>query len=350
MSSKLRMDKVNVKALDEGLKLAKLNRLGTKEERIARLVAHVSKTPVKDRLECPICLGESTKEFEQCPFCGEGDEPEAKGKKTPSDKLAEVKAADAKNVQQIGRPKGWKAPATKEATPTPGAAIAKLTPAQQALAKFSVADLEKSVKEIAKLQSDAIRCTWELGHAIKDNYDKELWKLRADEKGAPKYTNVREFWRDEFGYSHTYCYQLMQIAETFTKEDVAKVGPTKLHLIMQAPEAAQPKLLESARKGGQTVDQLKKAVERIKNAGKGQSAGPSATEKKDRITLAVAPGRKTIPMYARPAKQGDDLKPAKKIEDQPFFEYELSNSVKMRVVISKNANGEIVAVTEFKRQ
>ena len=323
--------KVELKALDAGLKVAGLNRLGTKEDRIKRMTEHFATAKKADLILCDVCGGLSTEKFSQCPFCGTGDpEPEAK-KDEPKGKT-EPKA-DKKDEKKV-EPKGKSKLALAEAS--------------KALSKYSVADLDKSVGEIVKLQRDAIRCTHSLGVTIKDNFDKELWKLRVDPKGGACYQNVREFWRNEFGYSHTYCYQLMDIAAKFSQDDVEKVGPAKLHLIMQAPEAAQPKLLESARKGEQTVDQLKKAIDKIKDRTKGTS-GPKATEKSGRVTVGLTPGRKTLPMLSRVKDGEGGYVPAKKIEDNPWLEYELSNSMRLRVVVSKNPAGELVAVVEFKR-
>jgi len=318
--------KVELKALDAGLKAVGLNRLGTKEDRIKRMTDHFATVKKADLILCDVCGGLSTEKFSQCPFCGTGDpEPEAKKDEAP---------------------KGKDVPKKEKVEPKGKAKLAVVPSAE--LSKYSVADLDKSVGEIVKLQRDAIRCTHSLGVTIKDNFDKELWKLRVDPKGGACYQNVREFWRNEFGYSHTYCYQLMDIAAKFSQDDVEKVGPAKLHLIMQAPEAAQPKLLEVARKGEQTVDQLKKAIDKIKDRTKGTS-GPKATEKSGRVTVGLTPGRKTLPLLSRTKDGEGGFVPAKKFEDSPWLEYELSNSMRLRVVVSKNPAGELVAVVEFKR-
>lgn len=331
MSKKFDPSKVDVRVLDGALAKLKLDRIGKKEDRIGRLVEHFSKMPKKDLMVCDTCGGASSNEFDYCPFCGEGEEEAAKKAKPAS------AAAPPSNGE---KPK-----------PAPVAAVTLVkpqTPQEAALAKMSVKDLDASVKKIADLQRGAIKGTWELGAAIKDNFDKELWKLRKTEKGEPAYTNVREFWRQEFGYSHTYCYQLMDIAARFTKKDVDEVGPTKLHLIMNAPPAAQPKLLEVVRKGEHSVDQLRKVIERTKSRATGVHK-PEGKGKDERITVVLAPGRKTLPFFVRPDSKGDDPKAAKKVEDNPFLEYELSNSVKLRVVLSKNPSGELVGVVEFKR-
>ena len=335
-AGKVNVGKVDVRILDGALAKLKLDRIGKKEERVQRLVDFFAELPKKDLMVCDVCGGASSKDFDFCPFCGDGEDekpsakPAAKGAK-PSVALASPPAGE------------------KVKEPPTAAVVVKLTPQEQALAKLTVTDLDASVKKIAELQRGAIKGTWELGRAIKDNFDRELWKLRRNEKGEPTYTNVREFWRQEFGYSHTYCYQLMEIASTFSKEDVESVGPTKLHLIMNAPPAAQPKLLEVARRGEHSVDQLRKAIDCVKSRAAGVHKPAKGTEQENRITVVRAPGRKTMPFFMRPASKDDEPKPAKRIEDSPTLEYEVSNSVKLRVILSRNAAGEIVGVVEFKR-
>lgn len=308
------LSKVDRNTLDEGLDKLELSKGGTNEEKVRRIAGHFKTVAKKDLLECSECGGDSTSDFDVCPYCGAEDE--------------EPKSAPKPKASSRGTSKPVKA----EVITGPAS-------------KYTVKDLDDSVAAIRTLMVSTAKTMWELGRAIRSNHDKKLWELRLDDEGNLVHRNFKQFCRDEFGLSHTHAYNLMDISATFTKEDVEKVGVTKLGLVLKAPEKHRSKLLERAKKGASKAD-MEQAVRRIKDR---QSQGPPGKEHAERVTIAIAQKRKTMPLFKRPTKKDELPVPAKRIADQPWAEWQLANDVKLMVRLTTNTKGDWVLISEFRR-
>lgn len=268
------------------------------------------------------CGAEFTEEFELCPYCGMADDDDDEA------------PAAAANGKANGK----------------GTALAKAPdPLPKNLAKFSDSDLDDDVKAIIALKQQTAICMWDLGAAIKRNYDREFWKLRRNDTGGPLYRNVKQFWAQELGFSHTYCYSLMEVAKHFKKADVKEVGTTKLALILRAPEKKRPSLLKAAKGGASKADIAKKVREANANADGGATVtGDDGAPRKRRISIAVVPGRKTVKLFAKPKSKNDDPKRARKMGDLPFGTVLFDNNTQMTAKLA-DKNGEWVLIVEFDR-
>lgn len=259
------------------------------------------------------CGGDFTEDFDLCPFCGKADEVEDETGSETGGKLA------------------------KPPEPLPGK-----------LAKFDDKDLDADVKAIIDLKQQTAICMWDLGAAIKKNYDREFWKLRRNENGGAQYRNVKQFWAQELGISHTYAYSLMEVSKYFSKDDVKKIGTTKLALILRAPERKRAGLLKAAKGGASKADLAKKVRAANASADDAPGAADDGTPRKRRISIAVVPGRKTVKLYAKPKGKDAEKKRAKRMGDMPHGEMMFENGTMMTFRLA-DKNGEWVAIVEFGR-
>lgn len=316
--------KVSRDHVDDALKRLGVKPRGSTAARVKQLTKKFAELNEKQDLfvcdpEEGGCGGEFTDDFELCPFCGMADPDD-------EDAEAEAGAEDGKSKK---------------------AEIVKPEPLPKGLAKFSDKDLDEDVSQIIELKKQTAICMWELGSAIKKNYDREFWKLRRDENGRQVYRNVKQFWAQELGFSHTYCYQLMEIADYFKKNDVKEVGTTKLALILRAPEKKRASLLKAA-KGGASKSDIAKKVREINASDTTSSASAGeGKERKRRISVAVVPGRKTVKLYKK-GKKGDEEVRATKMGDLPHGTMLFDNNTEMTIKLA-DKNGEWVAIVEFAR-
>lgn len=297
------LGEVDEDVLNRSLLVHNLEVEGSLSERAKRMAQWFKKnTPKTEIADCTTCGGDSDIRLERCPFCGDGD---VEGDEPP---LEERPAAAV--------------------VPAPSAPVSK----------FTEKDLDKSVQRINKLKVAAARGIYELGLAIRENYEDELWKLRRDDEGNVAYRNWKQFCAGELGMSHTHAYKLMDIAAAFTQKDIDAIGSSKLGLVLQVPEPYRSKLLDQAKDGASKAD-LSDELKKLKSKdGEKEKAPP-------RITMALGVGRVDLPLL----KMNSEDKPAKRMTDKPWAEELLSNDVTVRYVVTQNSKGEMILVVERHR-
>ena len=136
----------------------------------------------------------------------------------------------------------------------------------------------------------------------------------------------------------------------------------KLHLVLQAPKSDRARLEEDLKKGA-TYRETEKNVKEARAAKPeeetsiGKRAGTKKTakankarakkeaDKPKRMTIAAIEGTKTIRLF----KKGTDDAPAKRLGDQPWGSYELSNDVSLQFAIMETSAGELVLKLKVKR-
>jgi len=233
--------KVKEELLDKYLADADLVTTGTVEEKVRRYAEWVKENvPSESLVDCTVCGGDSHEDCEVCPYCGEEG------------------AIDTDGEEVAAPPKAAKAA-------KPAKAIVPAAPLDLGkAAKFKVGDLDKGVKQVAKLKAQAAKDLHALGVEILNLFKHELWKLRVSD-GKPVHTNWKKFCAEELGMSHTYAYKLMDVANAFTDEDMKEIGTTKLGLALQVEEGPmRDKLLASARAGASASD-IKQQVREVKS-------------------------------------------------------------------------------------
>lgn len=233
------------------------------------LAEHFKKIAAKGSslYECTSCGGLSTEDWSKCPYCGGTlDDEEESAPYTTAELQVIAKAAAEESGEIV----------------------------------TTTADLDESVNRIVDRRADAQSSVWELGDAIRDNYDRGLWKLRLKD-GKVVYTNWKRFVEAELGMSHTMAFNLMNVAQRFSREDVKALGVSKLSIIAKVEDAAErERLLEGARNGA-TVRETQAAA----NGAKEEEPKPG-----DPVSFMVRTG----PVQSFAMKRAEDGEVATRVE------------------------------------
>jgi hypothetical protein len=334
--NEIKMDRVKVDVMQAACRKLGIKTTAKSPKILAgKLKAYFAKSD-KTQFQCQLsdggghfgCLGFSTDEVDDCPYCGiSGIDP------VPAPEIPED--------------------ATKDEVVTTLAEAAVEGAQLQ-----TVDDLDKSVAEIKAKQDATVATMWELAGAIAYNFEHELWRLRRDENGAPIYGNVKEFWEAELGFGRAYCYGLMDVRRNFTEEDMKQIGPTKLRTVLRAPEGKErKKLLEQARKGASKAD-LEETVKKVKAKERKKNDKPAAEAKKTKtsgkkLTVARRPERSEHPLYAyEPDEHGEhgELRPATTLADQPGTTVRISDELVVSFRVVQDLDGSILLIEEWRRQ
>lgn len=390
----MKFDKMQAAMVTEALDAAKLPTEGALEEQAARLEAHYNKTAPTTLLKCGDCGGISDSRLDACPFCGAADEeeeteaPEApeddapesapppatdskgdkktkKGKKpeettTMSDKKTKAKNDDATETE------GKKPKVKKGEIVAPDGTIVSTKPApviEPLPEGVTVEKLDAAVKEVQALKGGASEVYWDLGHKIKEIHDKQLWKARRDEAGNG-YKSFKQFSIEELGFSDTQSLKMMDCSTNFSREEVGKFGTSKLGLVLEAPLEARQALLKKIEDGAgkrEIAGDVKTAKDDAK--AKGEATGDKGRDRKGgaknekagnadktkKITVATLIGQSLkVRVWARVDK-GEKARRATKIEDAPFFSYDMGNETKLVVQLSPDSDGAWDANIRFVR-
>lgn len=373
--------------LDPDAMGAALERLGIDapdgvEERAAKLGDHYlqlrrAKKIATPLLFCETCGGGSPASLDACPFCGDSDaeenagqsaapaaaeepeqeaapesEPEepvteAAGEITEPGKILDGAAPDeeAKPAKRKpGRPK--KNGAALAVTSPPPAAVSKkngLRPGPKSSFASAAAgrekDLDEAVGRIQTLQRQGVKCLWQLGIEIKAIYDSELWMARSAEgstKGQ-RYKAFDQFIRMELGITAATAFDQMKIAKEFTAEQVNEIGTSKLHAILQAPEAKRAELVEKAKKGAS-----KKKIRAEVKAANAEAGRGRKRAKKTVTAIQVGESfRVDLRDKRGPGKPRPDaeVKLAKKIVDGVWGQHEMANGLVMQFRLKNGPKG-----------
>lgn len=221
-------------------------------------------------------------------------------------------------------------------------------------------DLDAAVKRVREMKGQSAVGVWHLGNAIRDIFDKQLWKQRNKE-GLPAYKNFNTFVVQELAITHQTAYSFMDVSKSYSEEQVREFGTTKLSQILSAPKEVQPSLLEAAKKGASVreireaaqdareaagTDDVERTTGRRKKPRKlGQRSKTAKAKTKGTITVAAILGRTNVKMY-------QSMKPearATKLSHTPHGVLDLENGVRMFLTIKMSNTGEILIVADTKR-
>lgn len=331
-------------------------------------------------VQCTDCLGFSDVNLPGCPFCGAGDTEAAVDGAPTAAETAPKKGSKKGSKKAATPPKkngaaGHAAPASTALAKTQPSAIT--TPAEAGAVVYSEKDLDEAVREINVLKGEGAHALWKLGRKLLEVFysqSGELWRLRNNTDGKPKYKRFDQFVQQECGISKAHAYRWMGISREFKEEDVRRFGETNLATVITVPKEAQPELLaliEGQGKDGKkpTTREVQEEAKRIRErtgtsvqpgAGRQGSRTAAATaaaakKKKDKrptVSCLVFEGKQHVKLYTRDtAKLADEdkRKRAKKIDDGAIGVLVCSNAPKIHVAIQKDAQGNWVAVIEAKR-
>lgn len=330
------ISKVQIACVDEALTEHKLSVGGTDVQKVGRLAEYYRENVDKKRLaDCSTCGGVSDVREPACPFCGDGA---VEGQATPHPD------------QHL----------TPPPPPLPQAAIVHRTPDHTTVitTPMTEGDLNVAVLRVRELKLSAAERLWELGDAVKRIFDTELWKQRTSDAGVPKYKTWGQFSEAELAITHSYSFKLMDVAATFTRDEVRMLGPTKLYITLTVPKGEkQAKLLQAAGAGasardlGKMADEMGKEKRDTGRTAKGGAGAHKAGAKKggrkpEKITVAMLCTRVEVPL----CKGADVAKRAKTLADMPTGEERMFNGVKQRFVVTKEKDGSLLLVVERVRE
>jgi hypothetical protein len=321
-------------------------------EQKARAISEYLKTHPKPRaetLECEHCAHDSDNRFKVCPFCGDNQVEIEKNlaledaKRLKREEKLEV-LAEAKRLEKVAKTE-----------------VLALT-----VTKFVESDLDGAVAKILAFATQTQSCLWNYANEIRTVHESQLWRLRTAE-GKSVYSteaSFSSFVRNELGISVQYAYKLIDVAKAYTPDDVAQVGPTKLMLLLQAPEPQRESLLTEVKGENSSVSEVRDKVasarekhgkpDRNKESGRKQlpekMKGKEAKPKTKKIVITDIEGKKRVTLYSKESFKTDTPKPAISMRDSPVGVLMLQNNVFMTFAIMTNAQGEYLLSIDTKRE
>lgn len=351
--------KIDMEFVDEKIVDASLSEVGlaSPEKPLAEKV-EILKTYYEENYEstdhyvCDRCNGLQVEADPHCPFCGEpvDDAEEETTEETSEAKGDEEIVVDAVVVEEPA-PKAKKAKekASKQAKEKaskqskqskPSKTDVALVKSKESVVELSVDDLDRSVNGIRQQLRDSMSCAYDLGELLRENFEGQLWKLRQDESGKPRYTNWKQFIVAEIGISHTFAYTLIAVTKNFDRQQVEALGMTKLDLILKAPEEKREKMIAVA------PEKTAREIAQMVREGKSTQTPPTPEKNRDRnVAVPIPLGRKTYTLSARPQKKGTPAGPAHEIADQPWVEIEMNNGVRQTIHIQRHAKTGVLQIT-----
>lgn len=385
------MSKVDEKLVDRYLVKLKLPDKGDAAGKVRRLVEKLKQMAAAGKIKkanlakCDKCGGYSDIEYPECPYCGDTgvdeeaetaldkagaglvgvmenieqdaassqEEQKPEPAKPPKKKRSEVgKAAAGKKAKDKKPPKDKKKASKKKAAakPAPEAKAEVVDEASGELAPmYTEVDLDRAVVEIAEAAVDTALGLYNYGQALAGVHSKELWKLRVDKAGEPRYKTFDHFCRDEVKISRQHAYRMMAVATNYTKAQLEQFGISKLHIGLEVPPELRSKLLGD---GSESARDMSKRAREL--AGKEEAARHTPkVDKSKAVTVAIVPGIQELPMQKRPLKVpwplGKLTEPATSLQDDPWFRLPLTNDVVLSVRLTRNDKGEIIAIVEHRR-
>jgi hypothetical protein len=343
---------------------------------VTMLSAYYAKLPEEQLVQCNDCQGFSDANLEGCPFCGAADAPAETqvAAEPPAAKKSPLKKASAtpKKEPEKEAPKNGVHGPAKAAPASASTTLAKTAPSAVALL-YSEKDLDNAVVEISRLKGEGALSLWRLGKELQSVLEKELWRLRNNDEGKPKYKGWHQFVELECGLSKTQGYNWVEIARTFTEADVLKFGQRNLATVIAVPKDQQSDLLKRIATGGkdgnrmttrEVEDEVKKIKDRAgtksRSKGKGSrdttkaaQASAAVRAKRPTVTCMVYEGKQSVKLYTKDTAHFVDeekRKRTKKLADGAKGVIECSNGVALHFAVQADAKGELILAVEARRK
>lgn len=361
---------------------------------IRELEEHFAAMPASKLLQCDACQGWSSEDLDSCPYCGEGgvvtkdapppelDAAPAETEPAPEEPTTEIDATQIEAAVEVVEEKPQKlvkverkkkeGKGKKKDAPETDAPAIEVAP----LTKFTEKDLDDAIARFQVAAERGADSMYEMGLELRKIRD-ELWQQRTSEDGKPKYKSFHQFVTEELKVSKDHAYRMVRVVECFSSEQFRQYGAGVLKVLVAAPKEDHLRLLEQADKGA-TQKELAEEVQKVREekgittietgttkqrVAEGKPLPPTAaaaaakkgasTPKKPREAAAVTVGLKqeqyTIPLFARPAKPGDETGPARSLADQPWGKIEAMNGLSIFFAVKEKPTGELVAMVTVKK-
>jgi hypothetical protein len=325
-------------------------------------------------VRCLVCDGESPAANDECAFCGdrgeeeeEDAESEAGGASSPAP-VRDIPVPSALvGASSPGAPKADKPKPTTALAVVDGgkaAPMATTNVGKGPLANLKERDLDKAVREVEQYKGAAGAAFWDLGNAVRDIYERSLWKLRSAEGKPQLYRSFEAFCNAELGMNPQSALNSMDTCKRYTRAMAEKYGRSKMTFLVRADEMSEP-VLRRAMEGGASKRELATKAKELKagkpvveRSGKVRKA-PEKTRPAsgDKITVAALLDKThLVKAWKRPAGKLSqlantrDLERAKKVNDEPVGRFELANGVVQYITLKPNAAGELQFAIKFARE
>jgi hypothetical protein len=310
------------------LKEFRLSTEGTREDCADRLDEHFRSRYSLERLQCDICGGTSTDLEDHCPFCGDGG----------------------------------------TVNPIP---IARVKGDIDDRAVYGQDDLDRMCAKVNRLMLQSGRAMRRFGQLLQFIRDNDLWRLVADEKGRQKYPRYREWLKGETPFSNKSAIRFIRMAYSTTDKEWEQLFPELPSLFGIVPlnrrfprgdKIVKPTkgVIRKDRKQGRIIELLPREPTNdteIVNLEREDGALCPVRVRKDEWTKPRAMSHRPIDSNKATVQLGigihrTELKartndaPAKSIDDDPYFELQLSGEVTLAVRIRKSFSGSLEAICE----
>jgi hypothetical protein len=359
--------KVEEKHLREVMADAKIA-AGEKEavaDLVERLATRYAELPESVLGACDTCKGVSPLALPVCAFCGVGEEPKPVLAVVP-----DVKEEPPASVVEADEAEFLKSPITGQKLVKVKKEKAPIVEARPS-SNWTEQDLDVRVAEVYRFKGDAAAGQWDVGRVVHEIYVENLWQLRLQKGGKPRYKTWESFVLQELKMSHPNVKLLMDVSQAYSREQVHALGTHKLGLTMTLPPEDRPRLL-AAIEGGATKREVEEEVRRTKKE-KGfrrpnrESPNPKAAAqagtvakgstgrkpREEKVTVAQITGKTTVKLYKKPASMKNidmnSLVRAKRHSDVPWAMHKLSNNVQQSFMISEDGAGFWTLVIETRR-
>lgn len=381
MSIRIDLDQVKEAIIDKylahyGLEVkGRLNAKVNALEKFTLSTEPVNVPEANHSLPCTVCGGVSDVNLPECPYCGTVDVEDVPTN-IPTNAVAAAETSDPVEVVTSPEPAAENAePAAAAPDVEPQTEVVQSSKKKQKLTRVekpkktngasqttttelvAAKELDDAVTRVHDALKHGANSYWELGRALGDIFDRQLWKQRI-EGGKQKYSSWALFCRDELGMGAANTFSVMDAARAFSKEDFEELGHSKLRLLLQLPKERQQMLAQEARKGQLPRARLKEIVDAEKPAEprhtgrqtRTTAATTAAAEKRaarrlpkpqGELTAVSQLGRSTHKLYARPNPKKPDAKPSRAVSvtQDPWCEVTLVNGVIERFTVMKSADG-----------
>lgn len=303
---------------------------------------------------CDRCGGGSDAKLDACPFCGDADDEGDIGDDDEEEDDVLRNDLEDSNMEEVSEMKTTNGIASKskamivtkpvrtrmvKAKPETVPAVVDSGPKQ------TISDLDDAIVQVTKLKGKTAASLWEMGTFLNKEIDeKQLWKLRLDENGKPKYKKFAAFVKAELNISINFAYRTIEIAKMFPLEVAQEIGRSHLKILCGAPEEDREELLELTKQG---ID-VRSLYKKIKKARKERGLSLGKEGPRQNIAL-ILPNKVTkYSLFAKPLKKSAPLKACKKISDLPYAVIEGVNENTFIARIVENSAGEWELVLEPK--
>ena len=401
---------VNEEVLDGYLVKLALPTKGIVPLRLLRLHEAMQLVTAKAKLSsCSTCRGSSHVDLKCCPFCGDGDadqtvasqrsnaaDPEQlvidelkrliEKKQAADEKAATEKAAKDKHVTVPSPVEGQAlvpvAKSKRAAKKTEQSTLAIDTQNAPAVeSPVTEADLDKSNEIIRDGFKRATTGIYDAAVEMFNVFERKTFLQRRNQDGTSKYSSFADWANDEMGINKAYAYTLLDLPKFYTREQVEKIGASKLTLALRIEDSERRELLESGKLEKMSVREVKaeitqhpatqarnperdgskashtrlpggtkatsKAASKLGSVGTSTPANdtpappPPRAQERVLLTTCVLPTAMDFLMLARNHREGQPDVPATELANDPYAIITCANGVELRVLIYKAQDGTL---------